>query len=141
MRENIRKENHGRQKQEREFQTRERERNKKFQNLILTKEPRINEEYCNQSTRKEDNNKEDRSSRTIKQIEATMEFIFSFAEWVDADIMLGVIYNNDKDISRALKQIHDRSLDQARRNVPKGTVYPFINSNQKSYKEVLQEPI
>lgn len=49
--------------------------------------------------------------RVLKEKEVTMQFIFSHANLVDADILEGVIYNQDRNISLALIQIHERSLN------------------------------
>lgn len=69
-----------------------------------------------------------------------MKFIFSQASLVDAETMQGVIYNKDNDISKALHQIHEKSLRQIplrkKWNAPSSV--SFYKS--KSYKEIHQNP-
>lgn len=43
-----------------------------------------------------------------------MQFIFSHADLVDSDLMQGVIYNQDKDISLVLIQIHESTLKNSK---------------------------
>lgn len=49
-------------------------------------------------------------SRSAKDRESDKNFIFAHSEWVKADTLQGVIYNQDTDISMALQQIHTKSL-------------------------------
>lgn len=70
-----------------------------------------------------------------------MNFIFSHSSMVDAEILQGVIYNKDEDISLALNQIHQRSLVQpVRETFEKVSSYEKAQVNiKKSYAEVVKD--
>lgn len=138
MRENLRRENFRKEKHEKEFRERklqERERNKEFKNLRLPNQQ--------STTVKEDNFVEcnGMSERSKQEREATMKFIFAYSELVDADIMQGVIYNLDKDISSALIQIHERTLREVQKK-PEFKEHPERVTHSKetrSYAQVLKD--
>lgn len=59
--------------------------------------------------------------------ETTLQFIFSHSALVDAEIMQGVIYNIDRDITLALIQIHEKTLEKTKDG---NDSQPLLDKNQ-----------
>lgn len=67
-----------------------------------------------------------------------MKFIFSHANLVDADIMQGMINNQDRDLSLALIQIHERSLRNARKKSSNNQYSGQVKSKE-SYADMVRK--
>lgn len=114
-----------RKREEREFQERE-----KTNHISLNIQRRDQQEIHQNNSRSESSNRNSNHECAVREKEIKMQFIFSQSNLVDADIMQGVIYNQDRDISLALAQIHERSLNK-NSSVKKTSIKHVIETTKK----------